>query len=778
MVKAFRVAALLVALVAGSAVAAAQAPSCPAPGEVLLNEISYRPSSSAFIELWGPPGTSLECLELVQANGGPDGTKCDASTVYVFTAADVIGADGYFVLATASGAGVDVITPKANLQDGPDGVWLRRVDDDVVIDAVAWGAKLDACEVPVAEGPGAAPEHEPGQSIARMPDHTDTNDSAADWVACASPTPGAPNECPAPPTCDGFPDPLSISEVQVQPNGSEFVELAGPPGLPLDCYAVRGIEGGNAGEECTPEKQVLLAGSALDDQGLATVHLDLESSGVYGVQVVYLRTGGDPEPVAGLRWGGDYASCPWPVGSNAVELPEAGSSLSRCGQSGDDAVDYVVTAPTPGAPNACDGGPAPVQGCEGGHLADVAISEVKFQPNGSEFIELKGPPQFDLRCYRLHGLEGGKAGETCTPEKEISLDDEALDANGYGVFSLDLETTGAYGVELVFVRADGTVQSVDALFWGAKPDACPAPVAVHEPVALPASDKSLSRCWQTGDDTVDFVETDPTRGIANACPAGEPPTPVVCTEPPAEHPVINEIQTSVGEQAFIELYGPPGTPLDCYRLVAFNGTTNAAKCDEYARVVLDGHAIGDDGYFVVAPAGGTREDVADLLDDGADLQDGPDAVALVFERDDGQVDVVDSLVYGRALPVCAGAGVGEGDAAAAPGKGRALTRCQGADSDDNAADFRVCSTPTPGAPTGCACAGGSGSEPAPPTAAGGGGCVSRPPSLLGPLMPVLILVGLVMAIGRYRRNRAWKRGKPRRRDEADGGAREDDRRGS
>ena len=150
MVRAFRVAVLGTALVAGSAVATAQAPSCPAPGEVLLNEISYRPSSSAFIELWGPPGTSLECLELVQANGGPEGTKCDASKVYVFEAGDVIGPDGYFVLATASGEGVDVVTPKANLQDGPDGVWLRRVDDEVVVDAVAWGAKLDACEVPVA----------------------------------------------------------------------------------------------------------------------------------------------------------------------------------------------------------------------------------------------------------------------------------------------------------------------------------------------------------------------------------------------------------------------------------------------------------------------------------------------------------------------------------------------------------------------------------------------------------------------------------------------------
>ena len=157
--------------------------------------------------------------------------------------------------------------------------------------------------------------------------------------------------------------------------------------------------------------------------------------------------------------------------------------------------------------------------------------------------------------------------------------------------------------------------------------------------------------------------------------------------------VISELlYDAVGgdEDVFVELHGPPGTPLDGFVLQGVNGASGAA----YQKVPLDGHALGQDGLLLIAhpDAAPWILDQADLTSSKVDYQNGPDSVALVWEG-----LVVDAVAYGEF-----GAGdhpAGEGAPAEDPAAGWSLTRdADYTDTDDNAADFTAVAQPTPGAP--------------------------------------------------------------------------------
>jgi hypothetical protein len=121
-----------------------------------------------------------------------------------------------------------------------------------------------------------------------------------------------------------------------------------------------------------------------------------------------------------------------------------------------------------------------------------------------------------------------------------------------------------------------------------------------------------------------------------------------------------------------------------FRLVATNGATGRV----YADVPLQG-STNAEGFWVLAHPDANEElrAVAAQLDPGADLQNGPDSVSLMWgdER-------VDALAYSIGADV----EVGEGDAAAAAEPGQSLSRDAGhTDTDDNATDFAA-GVPTPG----------------------------------------------------------------------------------
>lgn len=139
---------------------------------------------------------------------------------------------------------------------------------------------------------------------------------------------------------------------------------------------------------------------------------------------------------------------------------------------------------------------------------------------------------------------------------------------------------------------------------------------------------------------------------------------------------------------FVELYGPAGTVLDGYVVQGVNGA------DGGPTPVLDlSGAIGASGFFVLADQfsdGTTLISNADLRLN-FDLQNGPDSVQLLAP--DGSV--LDALGYGvfAATDVFAG----EGTPAPRGIAGQSLARrFANVDSGDNAADFVLLDSPTPG----------------------------------------------------------------------------------
>ncbi|MCR9097595.1 MAG: PEP-CTERM sorting domain-containing protein [bacterium] len=139
---------------------------------------------------------------------------------------------------------------------------------------------------------------------------------------------------------------------------------------------------------------------------------------------------------------------------------------------------------------------------------------------------------------------------------------------------------------------------------------------------------------------------------------------------------------------FVELSGPAGFVLDGWVIEGVNGSNGAVG----PSIPLSG-AIGADGLFVLADRfsdGTTGVANADLLAN-FDFQNGPDSVVL---RDAAAL-VRDALGYGvfDADEIFAG----EGSAAPDGVAGESLARVfADLDTDDNALDFVLLSSPTPG----------------------------------------------------------------------------------
>lgn len=138
---------------------------------------------------------------------------------------------------------------------------------------------------------------------------------------------------------------------------------------------------------------------------------------------------------------------------------------------------------------------------------------------------------------------------------------------------------------------------------------------------------------------------------------------------------------------FVELWGAPGTSLEGWRIEGVNGADGAI-----GPIVALAGEIPADGFFVVADsdAGATLVPNADLLAN-FDFQNGPDSIVLR----NALGELLDSLGYGAF-----GAGeifAGEGSPAPDGAPGQSLARIYAnVDSNDNAADFALFDSPTPG----------------------------------------------------------------------------------
>jgi hypothetical protein len=161
--------------------------------------------------------------------------------------------------------------------------------------------------------------------------------------------------------------------------------------------------------------------------------------------------------------------------------------------------------------------------------------------------------------------------------------------------------------------------------------------------------------------------------------------------PPARAVQISEVLYDAtgtdNGKVFVELWGAPGTSLDGFTLEGVNGADGAIG----PTLTLSG-AIPADGFFVVGDTDGTASQVANVdLTLNFDFQNGPDSVVLRNSLG----AVLDSLGYGvfGATDVFAG----EGNAAPGAAAGQSLARFfANRDTNDNAADFGLLDTPTPG----------------------------------------------------------------------------------
>lgn len=94
---------------------------CGALAEMVINELNADnpggPDSEEFIELFGPPNSTLDGLVVVFL-GGATGTIYDAIDLDGY----MTDANGFFVLGNAATVNVDYVFPDAHLQNGPDGI--------------------------------------------------------------------------------------------------------------------------------------------------------------------------------------------------------------------------------------------------------------------------------------------------------------------------------------------------------------------------------------------------------------------------------------------------------------------------------------------------------------------------------------------------------------------------------------------------------------------------------------------------------------------------------
>jgi hypothetical protein len=157
--------------------------------------------------------------------------------------------------------------------------------------------------------------------------------------------------------------------------------------------------------------------------------------------------------------------------------------------------------------------------------------------------------------------------------------------------------------------------------------------------------------------------------------------------------VINEllhnptgIDGSSGSGEFLELRGTPNLDISDTEIAFFTGSDGS----EYRRIILPtGTRIPGDGYLVIGGSSIANVDLANT----SSIQNGPDSIVL-FACDGSELD---ALAYGNVVgPVVL---FGEGFPAPGGAEANSIGRdAAGTDTDDNFADFRASSTPTPGAP--------------------------------------------------------------------------------
>jgi len=162
----------------------------PAAAWPILSEVYYdapgTDDGQLFVEIAGSPGTPLDGLVVEGVNGS------NGAVTHSIALLGEIGGNGLFVLADGTSGGTTSVAladqiANFDFQNGPDSVVLR--DGASVLDALGYG-DFGPDDVFAGEGV-SAPDVAAGWSLARLFADVDTQDNAADFLALATPTPGA-----------------------------------------------------------------------------------------------------------------------------------------------------------------------------------------------------------------------------------------------------------------------------------------------------------------------------------------------------------------------------------------------------------------------------------------------------------------------------------------------------------------------------------------------------------------------------------------------------------
>ena len=175
-------------------------------GGIVINEVDYDQDgddTQEFVELFNGSSATLDLstYALVFVNGSGNAEYRRVLLSGSLAPGEYLVVGHATVVVPSMVRRIDLTPTSHAIQNGdPDAIALLDVTDGTVIDALSYGGAVTnasisgiASTVNLVEGTPARPRDSREGSLCRLPNGSDTDDAATDWVLSSTPTPGAAN---------------------------------------------------------------------------------------------------------------------------------------------------------------------------------------------------------------------------------------------------------------------------------------------------------------------------------------------------------------------------------------------------------------------------------------------------------------------------------------------------------------------------------------------------------------------------------------------------------